>query len=138
MLSHSNNDQGQVFLFSRFSRFSFPFVIAEFTHTFNMSSAYSSQLMPFTNYTFEFKGIIDYIFYPKLTMKPLGILGPISDEWLKEGKIIGCPHPHIPSDHFSLLVEMGLTLDNTNAVNNLVQQPPPSLIGLNRRKQPEF
>ena len=29
-------------------------------------------------------------------------------------------------------------LDNTNAVNNLVQQPPPSLIGLNRRKQPEF
>ena len=137
MLSHSSNDQGQVLLIGQFSSFYFH-LIAEFTHTFNMSSAYSSQLMPFTNYTFEFKGIIDYIFYPKLTMKPLGILGPISEDWLKEGKIIGCPHPHIPSDHFSLLVEMGLTLDNTNAVNNLVQQPPPSLIGLNRRKQPEF
>ena len=120
MLSHSKNDQ-------------------EFTHTFNMASAYSPELMPYTNYTFDFKGIIDYIFYPKNTMKPLGILGPISEEWLKEGKIIGCPHPHIPSDHFSLLVEMGLTLDNNNAVtsssvSSLGHQPPPSLIGFNRQR----
>ena len=103
-----------------------------------MSSAYTSELMPYTNYTYEFKGIIDYIFYPKSTMKPLGILGPISEEWLKEGKIIGCPHPHIPSDHFSLLVEMGLTVDGPTptpqSVSSLVHQPPPNLIGLNRRK----
>ena len=110
-----------------------------------MASAYSPDLMPYTNYTFEFKGIIDYIFYPKTTMKPLGILGPISEEWLKEGKIIGCPHPHIPSDHFSLLVEMGLTVDQDRSSNNvtnisnqsvssLVHQPPPNLLGMNRRK----
>ena len=117
----------------------------EFTHTFNMASAYSPDLMPYTNYTFEFKGIIDYIFFPKTTMKPLGILGPISEEWLKEGKIIGCPHPHIPSDHFSLLVEMGLTVDQGSnnisggsnqsvPVSSLVHQPPPNLLGMNRRK----
>merc|ERR1712147_326607 len=119
MLSHSNNER-------------------EFIHAFQMASAYTPELMPYTNYTYDFKGIIDYIFYPKTTMKPLGILGPISEEWLKDGKIIGCPHPHIPSDHFSLLGEMGLTLEaNTNAVtsssvSSLVHQPPPSLLGLNR------
>jgi len=91
MLSHTNNDQ-------------------QFTHTFQMNSAYSADLLPFTNYTYDFKGIIDYIFYPKGAMKPLGILGHVSEEWLKESKIIGCPHPHIPSDHFPLLVEFGLTL----------------------------
>ena len=42
MLSHSKNDQ-------------------EFTHTFNMASAYSPELMPYTNYTFDFKGIIERI-----------------------------------------------------------------------------
>ena len=99
-----------------------------------MASAYNQELMPFTNYTFDFKGIIDYIFYPKLTMKPLGILGPISDEWVKEGKIIGCPHPHIPSDHFSLLVEMGLTVDTQNGQPTPVSsaqlhQPPPNMLG---------
>ena len=119
MLSHSNNER-------------------EFIHAFQMASAYTPEMMPYTNYTYDFKGIIDYIFYPRQSMKPLGILGPISEEWLKEGKIIGCPHPHIPSDHFSLLVEMALTLDSPNSVSNLVHQPPPSLIGLNRRKQPEF
>ena len=92
----------KVTLITKLELLCFILSFSEFTHTFNMSSAYSSQLMPFTNYTFEFKGIIAYIFYPKLTMKPLGILGPISDEWLKEGKIIGCPHPHIPSPGHAL------------------------------------
>ncbi len=44
-------------------------------------------------------------------MKPLGYLGPISQEWLDENKVVGCPHPHITSDHFSLLVELGLCPD---------------------------
>ncbi|EDS44619.1 carbon catabolite repressor protein [Culex quinquefasciatus] len=52
--------------------------------------------------------IIDYIFYSKQGMVPLGLLGPISGEWLRENKVVGCPHPHIPSDHFPLLVELEL------------------------------
>lgn len=80
----------------------------EFTHSFKLASAYSEDIMPYTNYTFDFKGIIDYIFYSKQGMVPLGLLGPISGEWLRENKVVGCPHPHIPSDHFPLLVELEL------------------------------
>lgn len=80
----------------------------EFTHSFKLASAYSEDIMPHTNYTFDFKGIIDYIFYTKTGMIPLGLLGPISNDWLRDNKVVGCPHPHIPSDHFPLLVELEL------------------------------
>ncbi|KDR21473.1 CCR4-NOT transcription complex subunit 6-like-B [Zootermopsis nevadensis] len=69
----------------------------EFTHSFKLASAYSEDIMPFTNYTFDFKGIIDYIFYSKQSMTPLGLLGPLATEWLRENKVVGCPHPHVPS-----------------------------------------
>jgi len=117
----------------------------EFTHAFTMQSAYSHGLLPFTNYTYDFKGIIDYIFFPRQSMRTLGILGPISDEWLKESKIIGCPHPHIPSDHFSLVVELGLSLGQPGGVSgDRAHQvsgppplhPPPSILGgFGRRQQ---
>lgn len=94
----------------------------EFTHSFKLASAYSEDIMPYTNYTFDFKGIIDYVFYSKQGMIPLGLLGPISADWLRENKVAGCPHPHIPSDHFPLLVELELIhLSST--------QPPNGLIG---------
>uniref|UniRef100_T1GAQ2 Carbon catabolite repressor protein 4 n=1 Tax=Megaselia scalaris TaxID=36166 RepID=T1GAQ2_MEGSC len=96
----------------------------EFTHGFKLASAYSEDIMPYTNYTHDFKGIIDYIFYTKTGMVPLGLLGPISQDWLRENKVFGCPHPHIPSDHFPLLVELELT-------HTASQQPPNGLI--NRR-----
>jgi CCR4-NOT transcription complex subunit 6 len=53
-------------------------------------------------FRYDFKGIIDYIFYQRNTMTPLGLLGPISAEWMRENKVIGCPHPHVPSGWFSL------------------------------------
>jgi CCR4-NOT transcription complex subunit 6 len=62
-----------------------------------MSSVFDKTIMPYTNYTYDFKGMIDYIFYPSASMRPLGFLGPISEEWLKENKVVGCPHPHITS-----------------------------------------
>lgn len=96
----------------------------EFNHGFKLASAYSEDIMPYTNYTHDFKGIIDYIFYTKTGMVPLGLLGPISQDWLRENKVFGCPHPHIPSDHFPLLVELELT-------HTASQQPPNGLI--NRR-----
>lgn len=30
-------------------------------------------------------------------MTPLGLLGPLAPEWFKDNKVLGCPHPHIPS-----------------------------------------
>ena len=90
----------------------------EFTHSFKLASAYSEDIMPYTNYTFDFKGIIDYIFYSKQGMVPLGILGPVSTDWLREHKVVGCPHPHIPSDHFPLLVELELIHMNGGQTSN--------------------
>lgn len=87
----------------------------EFTHSFKLASAYSADIMAYTNYTFDFKGIIDYIFYTKTGMVPLGLLGPISADWLRDNKVLGCPHPHIPSDHFPLLVELELLHSHTTS-----------------------
>ena len=66
-------------------------------HIFQLASAITPDIMPFTNYTYDFKGMIDYIFYPKNLMQPFGLLGPVDEEWLKENKISGCPQPHITS-----------------------------------------
>ncbi|XP_045461430.1 CCR4-NOT transcription complex subunit 6-like isoform X2 [Harmonia axyridis] len=91
----------------------------EFTHSFKLASAYSDDIMPFTNYTFDFKGIIDYIFYAKNTMTPLGLLGPLSSEWLTQNKVIGCPHPHVYSDHFPLLVELEM-IPTVSPINGII------------------
>lgn len=56
----------------------------------------------------DFKGIIDYVFFSSQLIRALGVLGPLDPEWLRSNKIVGCPHPNVPSDHFSLLVEFEL------------------------------
>jgi len=35
-------------------------------------------------------------------MTPLGLLGPLAPEWFKDNKVLGCPHPHIPSGKYLL------------------------------------
>lgn len=72
------------------------------------------------SYRFEFKGIIDYIFYSKQTMKPLGLLGPLSTEWITQNKVVGCPHPHIFSDHFPLLVELEMVPTVSTNINGII------------------
>lgn len=71
-------------------------------------------------FRFDFKGIIDYIFYAKQTMTPLGLLGPLSQDWLQQNKVIGCPHPHVYSDHFPLLVELEMIPTITASMNGLI------------------
>jgi hypothetical protein len=41
-------------------------------------------------------------------MRTLGLLGQLDPEWLKQNKIVGFPHPHVPSDHLPLIVELEL------------------------------
>ncbi|CAL8386838.1 unnamed protein product [Boreogadus saida] len=77
------------------------------THNFHLKSAYETSLMPFTNYTYFFKGMIDYIFFSQSHLSVLGLLGAPEGPWLSQN-IVGCPHPLVPSDHFSLLVQLEL------------------------------
>ena len=85
----------------------------EYTHPFRLSTAYSTDIMPYSNYTYDFKGLIDYIFYSKNTMVPLGLLGPVDAEWFRENKILGCPHRDIPSGKFPTLLVCATRISST-------------------------
>lgn len=78
----------------------------EFQHDFQLSSVYPQDALPFTNYTLEFQGVIDYVFHSIRGLRPLGVLGPLDPAWLVQHNIVGAPHPCIPSDHLPLLVEL--------------------------------
>lgn len=80
------------------------------THPFKLSRSSKENKLPFTNYTYHFTGILDYIFYTKEELVMLGELGPVDGEYLKKNKVIGFPHPHFPSDHISLVVEFDFKL----------------------------
>ncbi|XP_037559256.1 CCR4-NOT transcription complex subunit 6-like isoform X10 [Dermacentor silvarum] len=89
-----------------------------YTHPFKMKEAYGEGIMPYTNFTFDFKGVIDYIFFTQQHMSVLGVLGPLDPHWLQENKVVGCPHPHVPSDHLPLLAQLEMAL----VTNGLVQR----------------
>ncbi|KAH0534731.1 hypothetical protein KQX54_007431, partial [Cotesia glomerata] len=67
------------------------------THPLKLSSACSPQIMPYTNYTYGFKAMIDYIFYSSSNLVCLGVYGPIPQEWFNMFSVVGCPHPFVPS-----------------------------------------
>ena len=77
-----------------------------FNHDLKLRSCYNGEL-PYTNYTADFKGIIDYIFYSTDGMAPIKVLGPHPDDVMSS--FDGCPNPHFPSDHLPLFAEMALS-----------------------------
>ncbi|CAH8623464.1 unnamed protein product, partial [Heterobilharzia americana] len=78
-------------------------------HRFSFNRAYqNSEGMCLTNFTYDFKGMIDYVLFTRQHFRLLGSLDQIYEPWFQEKKILGCPHVHIPSDHFALLVELEL------------------------------
>lgn len=87
-----------------------------FKHNFKLKSCYSEEQLEklkYTNYTFEFKGVLDHILHSRDNLRTLGVLGGINEEWMIKNKVIGCPNVHYPSDHLPLLAE--LELINSNA-----------------------
>ena len=62
----------------------------------------------YTNYTYDFKGILDHIMHSKDNIRTLGVLGGIDVKWMENNKIIGCPNVHHPSDHFPIVAELEL------------------------------
>lgn len=95
---------------------------SELSHNLKLDCAYDKEITPYTNYTYDFKGMIDYIFYSRNLLKTVGLLGPLDIDWIKNNRIVGFPHPHVPSDHLPLMVELELfnpsTSNNSNNNNN--------------------
>jgi CCR4-NOT transcription complex subunit 6 len=56
----------------------------------------------------DFKGMIDYIFATPQSLARLGVLGPLDTAWLQSNKIIGFPHPHVPSDHIPIMAHFAI------------------------------
>lgn len=63
-------------------------------------------------YRLDFKGMIDYIFSTPQSLARLGVLGPFDMEWVRNHKILGFPHPHVPSDHIPIMAQYALIPTN--------------------------
>lgn len=77
---------------------------------------------PFTNFTPNFFGIIDYIWYRPTTLSVTGLLGSISTEYIKQ--IVGLPTQHFPSDHVALLTEFKFEPAQASSASYHKASPP--------------
>ena len=76
-------------------------------HPFSLKSAYSgTDELSFTNYTPNFTGVLDYIWYSTNALQLRGVLGDVDQEYLH--KVPGFPNHHFPSDHLSLRAEFSV------------------------------
>lgn len=75
-----------------------------FSHSLNLRSSYSGE-MPYTNYTYDFTGCIDYIFYNTDTVVATHVLGPVDSDAMTN---FWCPNPHFASDHFAISAKVVL------------------------------
>lgn len=80
-----------------------------YRHPFTLESAYGRDTMTYTNYTTDFKAVIDYVFYSSGSLQMLGLLGELDKGWLAGNRIKGLPQMHLPSDHLPLMAKLGLT-----------------------------
>ncbi|GAU95439.1 hypothetical protein RvY_07057 [Ramazzottius varieornatus] len=78
------------------------------SHGLQMGNPYQNVPLHHTNYTLDFKGVIDYILYSRAHFNCLGVLNALSKDWLEDSRIVGFPHPHIPSDHIPIVAEFEL------------------------------
>jgi len=76
-------------------------------HPFSLKSSYSNiGELTFTNYTPDFQGVIDYIWYSTNVLQVTGLLGEIDKEYIQ--KVPGFPNYHFPSDHLALQSEFAV------------------------------
>ncbi|EGT40060.1 hypothetical protein CAEBREN_19479 [Caenorhabditis brenneri] len=94
------------------------------SHPLRLDSACDLTSIPFTNYTLDFKGMIDYIFATPQSLARLGILGPFDAQWVQSNKILGFPHPHVPSDHIPIMAQYAII-----PTTHQRQPPPPQQTG---------
>ncbi|VDP31942.1 unnamed protein product [Heligmosomoides polygyrus] len=101
-----------------------------FTHSLRLDSAAELSNIPFTNYTLDFKGMIDYIFSTPQSLARLGFLGAFDSNWVSQNKIIGFPHPHVPSDHIPIMAQYAVI-----PTSHQRAPPPPHPLNSYPRKQ---
>lgn len=73
-------------------------------HDLSLVSCYPKTTV-YTNYTHEFKGVLDYIFVTSDTLQVAAILKPLSEEQLT-APLPAIPSPFNPSDHVSLFTQL--------------------------------
>ena len=76
-------------------------------HPFHLRSAYSHiNELPFTNWTPDFRKVIDWVFYSTPSVQVTGLLGEVDPEYM--ARVPGWPNHFFPSDHLPLLMEFAL------------------------------
>jgi CCR4-NOT transcription complex subunit 6 len=63
----------------------------------------SPELLPTTNYTSSFSGVLDYIWYSASNLALNAVLGEVDPIYLS--KAVGFPNVHFPSDHICIMAE---------------------------------
>jgi mRNA deadenylase, exonuclease subunit and related nucleases len=73
-------------------------------HPFKLRSTYGAiGELSFTNYTPDFKDILDYMWYTTNTLHVSALLGEVDKDYLS--RVPGFPNFHFPSDHVALFAE---------------------------------
>ncbi|KAL4933871.1 Endonuclease/exonuclease/phosphatase [Aspergillus undulatus] len=77
------------------------------THPFKLKSAYGAiGELSFTNYTPDFKDILDYIWFTSNSVHVSALLGEVDKDYLQ--RVPGFPNYHFPSDHIALFAEFSV------------------------------
>ena len=77
-------------------------------------------MIKFTNFTPNFSGVIDYIWYNPSTLSVLATLGGLSEDYLEF--YVGFPTPHVPSEYiFTLYLVIFQFYQNLNLEPKLLQ-----------------
>jgi CCR4-NOT transcription complex subunit 6 len=85
----------------------------EISHRLDLQSTYSCIGEPaYTNYTKQFKGVLDYIFFTKNNLVCTAVVDVDDEKLLKEHTAL--PSPHYPSDHISLVATLDWLVDPPN------------------------
>ena len=77
------------------------------SHPFSLKSSYSPiGELPFTNWTPDFREVIDYVWYSTNSLQVTALLGQVDPDYMS--RVPGFPNYHFPSDHLLLMAEYGV------------------------------
>ncbi|KAJ6594239.1 Endonuclease/exonuclease/phosphatase [Mycena capillaripes] len=96
-------------------------------HKLGLKSAYTTvgaggvaeEIMPMTNVTPGFHGILDYVWYSPANLILNSVVGEVDKMYLE--KVVGFPNAHFPSDHIALTASFSVKPPRENGT----PRPPP-------------